>query len=507
MDIEKTETLVQEIGTRSQSEALYTQSAPAGKACANCRFYQAGNCQVVEGEISPEGSCSFWVNHPQPVQETEPVTEPAVQEVEAVEAVQEQHLSQSSMQCLSDGLLRIPVAQKGKYHHSAYGTVEFNDQDFDDIIKNFEDSVLGFEPYVTYGHLIDPKVSVDAELKKGKAKQFEVEDDVLYVITEPTPDTLELAQSGEYEYSSGEFIRNYKDKITGENRGTVLMRYALTNSPFIPFNDKKIEVLESLSETNKDCPHSVINFMIKLSSDSGNIENLITNEDSTQIMEEQNQAPETEAPAVESVQVSEEIKPTQATPVQMEEATQTPAVETPATPAPAAPAYDLSKIIEQVTTQVSSLYQEQIKSVKEQAQQTVDALKAEIAGLNTKLTTQEATVQAFSTSMSNAQRQTRYQALAAQGVPTAFIQRFSELEGALETGAQVIKLSNTAGEVQEKSLTEAIAAILIDALHAEPVQVEQFGQSVSTVAANALTADMMRLVEANKGLAQKKTLG
>lgn len=460
---------------------------------------------MVEGSIAPEGSCSFWVDSP---------VQAAVQADTTVEA--SECLSQSVMQCLSDGLLRIPVAQKGTFHHSAYGTVEFNDQDFADIISNFEGNVLGFDPYVTYGHLIDPKVSVDAELKKGKATQFEVVDDVLYAVTEPTPDTLELAKNGEYEYSSGEFIRNYKDKITGENRGTVLMRYALTNSPFIPFKDKKIEVVEALSETSKDCPHSVINFMIKLSSDSGNIENLIPSEDSTQLMEEQLQTPETEAPAVESVQVSDTNPLPQETPTPMEEVTQAAVVETPAapeTPVQAAPAatapvatYDLSKVIEQVTTQASAIYQEQIKSIKEQAQQTVDALKAEIAGLNTKLASQEATVQAFSTSMSNGQKQVRYQALAAQGMPTAFIQRFSELEGALETGSQVIKLSNSAGEVQDKSLAEAIAAILIDALHAEPVQVEQFGQSVSTVAANALTADMMRLVEANKGLAQKRPL-
>jgi hypothetical protein len=45
----------------SQEAARYQNEPKDGKACAQCRFFKAPNaCERVEGDISPNGWCSFW---------------------------------------------------------------------------------------------------------------------------------------------------------------------------------------------------------------------------------------------------------------------------------------------------------------------------------------------------------------------------------------------------------------------------------------------------------------
>lgn len=458
------------------------------------------------------------------VQSLEVPVEEVTEEVQEEPKAEEEPTVEGTATChlLSNGLVRIPVAKKGSFYHEAYGKVSFTDQDFEDIVRNYKESVLGFDPYATWGHLVDPKVSVDAELKKGSLKDFEVEDDVLYALTEPTPDTLELIQNEEYEYASGEFIRNYSDKVTGENKGTVLMRYALTNSPFIPFNDKKIEMVESLSANSpNECSHSVMNFMLKLNADGGNV---FTSEVDTETLtsdkpkEESLLATEIEdssAPTntLTNTTSSMELQDTNLNPEVVEAAAQTEAAPTqevlaattePEAPA-AAPQFDVNKLVEQVVGQVSTAYQAQLDSIKQTAEATINSLKAEITNLTDKLASQGETVQAFSNSMSAVSRANRYQAIAAQGVPAALIERFSQLESQIETGSKVIKLSSTAGET-EVSLSDAISQLLIDAVQTEPVQLEQFGQSISAVEATGFAADMRRLIDSNREAAKKVSL-
>lgn len=465
-------------------------------------------------EISEQATAGSESNQVDPEPEI-PSESNNSESLETVEA-----FSEAQCQLLSNGLVKIPVAKKGEFFHKRYGKVSFTDQDFEDIVRNYEENVLGFTPYATYGHLIDPSLSVDAELKKGTSKGFEIEDGVLYAVTEPTIDTLELITKGEYEYASGEFIRNFEDKETGENKGTVLMRYALTNSPFIPFKDKKIEVVETLSENAKrECTHSVINFMLKLSTDSGNSENSIPEVDSTptslEVMSDQINTQELETPVVESTDSADQTQPvTQESSMEdkAQETIPTPAVESTASvvdaapaAAPAAPAFDVNELVKQVVAQVTAAYQAQLDAVKQSAEATIASLKSEITSLNGQLTDQSATVQAFSNSMSVAQKAFRYQAIAAQGVPAALIERFSQIESALKGGSQVIKLSTEAGEA-ELALDEVISQLLIDAVQAEPVRVEQFGQSVSTVDANGFVSDMKRLISVNQEAAKKLSL-
>ena len=134
-----------------------------------------------------------------------------------------------------DKQLRIPLAKKGKWFHDHYGTVEFSDKDFESIITNYRENVLGFDPYATYGHLDEEPGSTDSHRKRGDLKDIEVDGDVLYGRFEVPEETYNAVKERQFEYSSGEFIRNFSDKATGNKKGTAFLRVALTNSPFIPF--------------------------------------------------------------------------------------------------------------------------------------------------------------------------------------------------------------------------------------------------------------------------------
>ncbi len=445
-----------------------------------------------------------------PEPEATPIIEPETIQESSPEEVLEESPSQEDsseafleapIQYLSNGLVRIPVAQKGKFKHEAYGEVSFTDNDFEEIISNFQEDSLGFEPYVTFGHLVDPKLSVDAELKKGKPKEFEIDGDTLYAVTEPTSETLELIKKGEYEYSSGEFIRNYKDKITGENKGTVLLRYALTNSPFIPFKDKKIEVIESkeeelsiaLSDSNR--LHSLSNFMIKLSLDS---KDLLDKKDISMQETEQLETA-VESPVSENTPAAaDSVAPI---------AAEAPAVTVPATPAPVAIAAEASSGLDvnKLLQQIGDSYKSQFEAFKQASEQTIVSLKNEVNNLSGRLEQQQTITQAFSNNISQAQKQARQNQLIDQGMPPVLVERLSQIQSALESGSQVIKLSTEAG-TQDQAVNDSIAQLVMDALYAHPVEVEQYGQGVSRVAANGLTADIQRLVEANKASAAKATI-
>ncbi len=76
--------IVSELGKFTQSDAHYMTENPfaaTGIKCANCVFYSAGMCSIVEGEIADEAICKLWIIQPEMITETpaEMETEPAVE--------------------------------------------------------------------------------------------------------------------------------------------------------------------------------------------------------------------------------------------------------------------------------------------------------------------------------------------------------------------------------------------------------------------------------------------
>jgi len=155
-------------------------------------------------------------------------------------------------------MLKIPVAKLGSWVHTVYKKVEFTQRDFDEMIRNFKNNVTGFPPYCRYGHSKYPN-SVDAEPAIGEVKDLVQEGNILYSIVQPNnEETVEEIRSKKYRFSSPELTRNFIDKYTGKNLGTVLTAISLTNAPFLP-NLPDNQVLSS------NCPDSKDFFVLNLS--------------------------------------------------------------------------------------------------------------------------------------------------------------------------------------------------------------------------------------------------
>jgi len=176
-------------------------------------------------------------------------------------------------------MLKIPVAKLGSWVHTVYKKVEFTQRDFDEMIRNFKNDVLGFPPYCRYGHSKYPN-SVDAEPSVGEVKDLVQEGNILYSIVEPNNDeTVEEIRTKKYRFSSPELTRNFIDKNTGKNLGTVLTAISLTNAPFLP-NLPDNQVLSI------NCPDSKDFFVLNLSTCeyiSGNEVNKCTLSESTSL--------------------------------------------------------------------------------------------------------------------------------------------------------------------------------------------------------------------------------
>lgn len=52
-------------GKTNQKTAKYQDHPNKGQSCAQCNFFRPPkSCQLVEGDISPNGWCSFWAKKP-----------------------------------------------------------------------------------------------------------------------------------------------------------------------------------------------------------------------------------------------------------------------------------------------------------------------------------------------------------------------------------------------------------------------------------------------------------
>jgi hypothetical protein len=139
------------------------------------------------------------------------------------------------------GILKIPLVRVGRWAHKAAKIIEFSISDLNQIIKNFKEDILQHKPYLTYGHVLEP-YSADSHRKKGDLLDLSIENDVLYGYFKPNPSTYQSILDGDYEFASVEYVKEHIDPKTGDNVGMVLLRTALTNSPFLP-GDIKIQAL------------------------------------------------------------------------------------------------------------------------------------------------------------------------------------------------------------------------------------------------------------------------
>lgn len=155
---------------------------------------------------------------------------------------------------ISETKAKIPLLIKGNWHVPGYGLMRVTDNYIEKLKDNYKSNVLGFKPYATLGHPTDSPdpASIDGERKRGDLEDIVVENDIVYGVYDINLETYNLIKNGDYEYSSPEIQQNFKDKVTGESKGPTLLRTALTNAPFMPFNDNKIVALSQSNSTNDE---------------------------------------------------------------------------------------------------------------------------------------------------------------------------------------------------------------------------------------------------------------
>lgn len=120
---------------------------------------------------------------------------------------------------------RLMLFPRGTFKHPEYGTMQFDDGFFGDIVKNFSDRVLGHtEPFIDVDH--------NHGAACGWIKQLSVEPDGLFANVSWTPLGERLVSSGEYRFFSP-WWGTYKDPGSSKTFDRVLRGGALTNVPFL----------------------------------------------------------------------------------------------------------------------------------------------------------------------------------------------------------------------------------------------------------------------------------
>jgi hypothetical protein len=355
---------------------------------------------------------------------------------------------------LLKGKLRVPQAKIGTWKHNTYGEVTFTMEKFTEAITNFENDVLGFEPYLTFGHpiessdvnsydeFIETAEALDGQRKRGDLEQLRIEGDMLVGYYTPKSEAYDAVSRGEYEYSSGEFLTNFTDKNTGVNRGTVLVRTALTNAPFIPHREKVVALSQS--------PQTIAGAVFKLSAviPEQTISNQTTMSDEI-IME----TPETEIDTV------------------------------PATEPSLAVAKDA---LESMRLNLEAVYEEKLAAMTKAQSDVIATLTKQLETIEEKLSMTQSVAQAYSTEVSVREKANRTKRLQNRGV--------------LHGGSRVIKLSTEAGG--ERDVTDELEELLNIAVNSKPVVVQQYGQSAAT-RPSGLEAQLRELAQKNWDSAKK----
>lgn len=138
----------------------------------------------------------------------------------------------------------------GEWEHPEYGKVKFDQDDFNDIVRNWENGAAGYDVSLWKGHPI-ATTAIEGQESEGWLSKLQQEDNILWGYYQPTDaDLYDKVARKKFKYASAEVVRNAVDKKTGTPLGTMLVGDALTNRPFLPFKDITLEIVrESLCDS------------------------------------------------------------------------------------------------------------------------------------------------------------------------------------------------------------------------------------------------------------------
>jgi hypothetical protein len=449
--------------------------------------------------------------------------------------------------------VKIPVAMIGQWKHPSYGEVSFTQEDLDQVKSNYLSNSLGYKPYLTFGHLEEEPNSTDSQRKRGDIEGFVQEGKVLFGLFDTPHYVGEMVRKGEYQYSSGEFIRNLMDKQAGNKLGCAVSRVALTNSPFIPFGEVRAQTLSQSMEGN------VQTFTIELSQGADPnpdkeatlslpteplkepIEEIDNNslEEPNKELEGVLKEPIEEVEQTEIKQEGVPSKPLEVTEEKKQEDSMTnqtatgnapevspkaeevkadpkpevqpapppanpeplPITNPPAPPAPPPAAQVIN--VEELIQQVRSGIQAEFQAERLQAQTVINNLQAEVNNLRGDLTKQKETAQVFSQTIARAQEEAQQRQLLSQGMPPVIVPKFIALHNAVMSGQTVMKLSMGAEGEKDITTLKLLQDVVSECLSMGGVPIQQMGTTAEE-APSGLLGDLKSIIDKNKQLANNK---
>jgi hypothetical protein len=451
-------------------------------------------------------------------------------------------------------LLKVPLAEVGKWFHKKWNTINFTSEYFEKAISNFKNNVLKHNPYLTYGHLKEP-YSVDSDRRRGELLDLVFEDRYLFGIFDATEEAYQFVKDREYLYASAEIIPDFIDKDTGKNVGPVILRAALTNSPFLPANKEVLALSIELGfDSNDICVlsvHQAGKLMSEIDNDLDSksiivesepiivesthkeqetvVESTVSmsqensNQDFTEIEKEVHQ----EQPIVKNLIEPQAIEEPMTTPVLQEikvesfnnpasglEATtniSTNVSNTSSTVIPKGLTEHVHTLTESIKAKVATKYEAQIASYA-QAQ---EALKNELIQLQERLTSKEQKAKAYELSIcqaseeiEKANRQLLVDHMLGQGVPPVIANKFNEVSDAYLNKQSTIKLSLEGGEPIERTILDALAELIISASNSSPINLSQSGAAYSRpYDPTGRTQCLSRIIEKNNEIYRNELRG
>ncbi len=122
----------------------------------------------------------------------------------------------------------VEIGVTGRWKGHKQGEFELTEESFNEIIKNFKNKKSDI--VVDYEHQTLEGAKAPAS---GWIKELKKENDKLYAKIKWTEKAKKMIKNREYRYLSPVFIKNTKDRESGENIGWTLHSIALTNTPFL----------------------------------------------------------------------------------------------------------------------------------------------------------------------------------------------------------------------------------------------------------------------------------
>ncbi len=157
-------------------------------------------------------------------------------------------------------IVEIEMLRTGNYNHPSYGKLNVTKDKLKQMVKNFNDKVLGRDVSTDFSH--EPNKGASSWIKELNIKPNERDGYTLVGTAELTEQGKSALKSKKYRYFSSTYVDDYRDKESGKSHGAAVMGGAFTNMPFIP-NLKPMMFSEDIINKSREDGFDVTPFVFE----------------------------------------------------------------------------------------------------------------------------------------------------------------------------------------------------------------------------------------------------